>query len=195
MLAVARERAAREGLAVEFVEADAQRHRFPPGRFELIVSRFGVMFFDDPVTAFANLRAAAADGAGLRLIVWRGPRDNPFMTTAERAVAPLLPDQPLRRTDGPGQFAFADRARVEQILADGGWSEVELTPTDVVCTLPAHDLVRYLTQLGPVAHALREVDPALRPRIVETAQAAFAPFVDGDVVRFTAGCWTVTARA
>ncbi len=195
MLALARERAAREGLAVEFVEADAQRHAFPPGRFELFVSRFGVMFFDDPVAAFANLHAAAADGAGLRMIVWRGAQDNPFMTAAERAVAPLLPDQQLRRSGGPGQFAFADRDHVAGILAGGGWREIELTPTDVVCTLPEAELVRYMTQLGPVGYALRQLEPAQHPRIIETARAAFEPFVDGDEVRFTAGCWTVTATA
>lgn len=195
MLAVARERAAAERLPVEFVVADAQRHAFPPARFEAIVSRFGVMFFDDPAAAFANLRTAAADGAELRVIVWRPPAENPFMTTAERAVAPLLPQLPPREPDGPGQFGLADRERTVAIVAAGGWADVELTPLDVACSFPAAALLPYLTRFGPVGYALRQTDPARHPEIVAAARAAFAPYVDGDEVRFTAACWTVTARA
>ena len=86
-----------------------RRHAFEPASFDMIVSRFGVMFFDDSVRAFANLRRAASDGAELHVIAWRSAAENPFMTTAERAAAPLLPDMPARRPDAPGQFAFADR--------------------------------------------------------------------------------------
>jgi SAM-dependent methyltransferase len=195
MLAVARERARAEGVAVEFLVADAQRHAFPPRRFEAIVSRFGVMFFDDPVAAFANLRTAAADGAGLRLIVWRPAEENPFMTTAERAVAPLLPRLPQRDPNGPGQFGLADRERAAAILSAAGWADVELTPLDVVCSFPEAALLPYLSRFGPVGCALRETDPARHPQVLAAAREAFAPFVHGDEVRFTAACWTVTARA
>ncbi len=98
MIAAARERAPE----LEFVVADAQTHDFED-RFEHVISRFGVMFFDDPVAAFANLRRA---GRHLRLIVWRTAGENPFMTTAEHAARPLLPDLPERDPDKPGQFAF-----------------------------------------------------------------------------------------
>jgi SAM-dependent methyltransferase len=195
MLATARARADREQLPVRFVHADAGRHRFPPGHFDAIVSRFGVMFFDDPVGAFANLRAAAADGAELQFVAWRDAAENPFMTTAEHAVGSLLPELPARRPDAPGQFAFADRERVAAILEGGGWSEVEFAPLDVVCALPEAQLTRYLSLLGPVGLALQRAEPAQRPQIVATARAAFEPFVDGDEVRFTAACWSVRARA
>src|SRR5438270_1708240 len=89
MIAVAQGRAEREGSPARFITADAQRHAFEPASFDMIVSRFGVMFFDDPVGAFANLRRAARDGAELRCIAWRSAAENPFMTTAERAAAPL----------------------------------------------------------------------------------------------------------
>ncbi|WP_344985344.1 class I SAM-dependent methyltransferase [Streptomyces violaceus] len=104
----ARARAEREGVPASFVRADAQEHTFEPGTFDTVISRFGVMFFDDPVRAFGNLRSAVRDGAGLRVIGGRDPAENPFMTTAQRAAAPLLPSLPVRRPDEPGQFAFAD---------------------------------------------------------------------------------------
>ena len=112
MIAAARARAEREGTPASFIRADAQTHAFEPASFDMIISRFGVMFFDDSVRAFANLRRAAKQTPSLRFIAWRSAAENPFMTTAERAAAPLLPNLPARRPDAPGQFAFADRDRV-----------------------------------------------------------------------------------
>ncbi|MBW8720333.1 MAG: class I SAM-dependent methyltransferase, partial [Variovorax paradoxus] len=96
MIAAARVRAERAGIPASFICGDVQRHAFEPASFDLVVSRFGVMFFDSPVQAFANLRHAAKDGAMLRAIAWRSAAENPFMTTAERAAAPLLPNLPAR---------------------------------------------------------------------------------------------------
>src|SRR5687768_3504342 len=121
MLALARARAEREGSLARFIRADAEQYEFEPGSADLIVSRFGVMFFDDPVRAFANLRHAAAAAAAMRCIAWRGATENPFMTAAERAAAPLLPNLPARRPDGPGQFAFGSSDKVTAILAASGW--------------------------------------------------------------------------
>jgi SAM-dependent methyltransferase len=194
MIAAARSRAEREGTPASFLCADAQSHAFAPAGFDRMVSRFGVMFFEDPVRAFRNLRRAAKDEALLRFVAWRGPEDNPFMTTAERAAAPLLPALPPRRPDAPGQFAFADSRRVQEILQASGWTGIDIRPIDVSCALPEVDLVWYVTRLGPVGRILTEADDATRARIVETVRPAFDPYVRGTEVRFTAGCWMVVAR-
>lgn len=195
MIAAARVRAERETTPASFIHANAQSHAFEPASFDQIISRFGVMFFDDPVQAFANLRRAARPGAELRFIAWRSAAENPFMTTAERAAAPLLPNLPARRPDAPGQFAFADPRRVSSILEDSGWGEIDLQPIDVACTLPEKELVRYLTRLGPVGMLLQEADDRTREQVIETVRAAFEPYVHGAEVRFTAACWRVSARA
>jgi SAM-dependent methyltransferase len=195
MIAAARARAARDDTRVRFIVADAQVHPFEPAGVDTIVSRFGVMFFDDPVRAFHNLRRAATDDAALRVIAWRSATENPFMTTAERAAAPLLPDLPPRRPQGPGQFAFADDRHVRGILDESGWTDIRVRPIDVECTLPEADLVPYLTRLGPVAQALQRADERTRARVVEAIRPAFDPYVHGADVRFTAACWMVEARA
>ncbi|MFP2896521.1 class I SAM-dependent methyltransferase [Corallococcus sp. 4LFB] len=195
MLTAARSRAEREGLPAGFIRADAQRHAFEPASFDMILSRFGVMFFEDSVQAFANLRRAAKDGAGLRFIAWRSPSENPFMTTAERAAAPFLPNLPVRRPDAPGQFAFADASRVHRILEESGWADIDLQPIDFACTLPEKELLRYLTRLGPLGRFLHELDDRTRTQVIETVRAAFEPFVHGAEVRFTAACWSAGARA
>jgi len=198
MLALARTRAARAAVAAEFIRADAQDYPFEPASFDMIVSRFGVMFFDDPVRAFSNLRRAARPGAALRTAVWRRPEENPFMTAAERAVAPMLPDPSVlapRRPGAPGQFGFADSHRVHALLADSGWAEVAVSPIDVPCTFSEADLTGYVTRLGPVGQALSTADDRTRARIMEVARAAFDPYVYGREVRFTAACWMIAARA
>lgn len=195
LLSAARARAERERVPVHFIRADAETHPFAPGSAEIVISRFGVMFFADPVRAFVNLRRAATTDGILRAIAWRSPAENPFMTTAERAAAPLLPNLTVRRPDGAGQFAFADARRVETILRDAGWAEIDIAPIDVACTVPEHELDRYVTRMGPVGSALQDVDETTRAQVTGVVRAAFAPYVHGDDVRFTAACWMITARA
>jgi SAM-dependent methyltransferase len=192
MIDAARAEAEREGTPATFVHADAQRHTFEPGAFDLVVSRFGVMFFDDPVRAFTNLRDAAREGAGLRCVVWRSPEENPFMTTAERAARPLLPDLPARDPDAPGQFAFADADRVRGILERSGWRGVDLHPIDAPCVLPERELVPYFTRMGPLGRVIQDLDEQTRAGIIDAVRAAFDPFVHGSEVRFTAACWLVS---
>jgi len=195
MVAAARARAEREGLAVRFICANAQEYSFAPARVDMIISRFGVMFFNDPVHAFANLRRATTDNAQARLIAWRSPAENPFMTTAERAAAPLLPNLPARRSDAPGQFAFADRDRVHSILERSGWSGIDIRPVDFDCTVPEKDLVRYVTRLGPVGRVLQETDDETRARVMDAVLPAFDSYIDEGALRFQAACWVITAQA
>jgi SAM-dependent methyltransferase len=195
MIAAARVRAGRECTSASFIRANAEIHAFEPKTFDMIISRFGVMFFDDPIRAFANLRRATTDNAGIRFVAWRSAEENPFMTTAERAAAPLLSNLPARRPDAPGQFAFGDARRVHIILEESGWTEVDVRPIDVRCTLPEEKLTQYLTRLGPVGVALQEVDEPTRTQVIKTVRPAFDAYVHGTEVHFTAACWMVSARA
>jgi SAM-dependent methyltransferase len=195
MLVAARARAERNGTPTQFIHADAATYAFEPASIALFLSRFGVMFFDDPVRAFANLRRAARDAAELRFIAWRSAADNPFMTTAEHAAAPFLPNLPARRPDKPGQFSFGDERLVSRVLEESGWGDIAVRPLDATCALPEDQLVPYVTKLGPVGLLLRQADEQTRAQVIEHVRPAFAPFVHGDEVRFTAACWVISARA
>jgi SAM-dependent methyltransferase len=194
MLTAAGRRAARAGVGATFHVADAQDYAFEPGTFDVIVSRFGVMFFDDPVAAFTNLRRAATDDATLRLIVWRTAEENPFMTKPEHALAALV-DLPPRPADGPGPFAFADPAKVREVLAAAGWGDLQAEPVDVVCTLPEAELEGYYTSVGAVASVLRELEEPARSRVAKQVRPVFDEFVAGGLVRFPARVWLLTATA
>ena len=194
MIDAARMLTERDRTSAEFICADAQTHAFARASFDSIMSRFGTMFFTDPVAAFANLRRAGAQGATLCSIVWRSPEENPFMTTAERAAAPLLPNLQPRRADAAGQFGLADARRMRAILEESGWTAIDIRPIDVTCTLPESELTSYGTRFGPVGVALREADPHTRAQVAKAVRSAFDPYVQGDEVRFTASCWLVGGR-
>lgn len=195
MIAAARDLARAQNAAASFIHDDAQTHGFEPASFDMIVSRFGVMFFDDSIGAFANLRQAIRDGGVLRFITWRSADENAFMTTAERAAAPFLPNIPPRLPDAPGQFALASASRIQHILEASGWAQSHVQPIDVVCSFPAEQLGLYVTRLGPLGQVLQDVEEPTRSQIVTTVRAAFEPYVHADRVSFSAACWMVGARA
>ena len=195
MLELAKQRARSHRRDAHFICADAQHHRFDHNSYDLVVSRFGVMFFADPAAAMANIRTAARDDAALRFITWRSPGENPFMTTAERAAAPLLPELPPRDPLAPGQFALSDPELLRDLLSGNGWGRVEITPADVECVLPLDVFDRYVTTMGPVGVALRTAEDSRREQLLAALQAAFEPFRDTDVMRFQASCWVADAVA
>lgn len=179
---------------LRFLCCDVQRQAFAPASFDTVISRFGVMFFDDPVAAFANIHRAARDGAELQCFAWRAASENPFMTAAEQAVASLLPARPSD-PDGPGQFAFARRERVHEILAASGWKNISIEPVDVECTFAAADLPLYVSRMGSVGRALAGLPKERHTEIIERALSAFDQFEHDGVIRYTAACWDVRASA
>lgn len=195
MLAAAEARRNAAGLAARFLLADAENHDFPPAGFDMLVSRFGVMFFGQPVAAFANLRRATRPGGALHFFSWRGGTENSFMTLAERVAGPLLPALPPRQPGAPGQFAFADHDHVWGILRQSGWNRIDIAPAAAECRLPADQLPTYLTRFGPLSRVMEGLEPAWRQDVLARLLDAFAPFIQAGEVRFTAACWQVTAKA
>ena len=196
MLAVARERARAAAIDVTFVEADASTYAFRP-EHDLVFSRFGMMFFADPVRAFANLRRAAAPGGRLAFVCWRPIGDNPWVTVPLAAAADLLPRSEPPAPDAPGPFGLADRDRLHGILDGAGWREAEIVRHDHAMLLGAsvEEAARAALRIGPLARIAAELDDAARGRIRERLTGALAAFGTPDGVALTGSCWLVSARA
>lgn len=196
LVEAANARARAEGLdQAAFMKADAQTCAFAPGDFDAAISRFGVMFFDDPEAAFANIRSGLRPDGQLTFVAWRSPKENPFMIAAATAAAPYLPAMSPPQPDAPGQFGFADGERVRRILEGSGWSDVEISPLDLPNEVSEPDLMAYVTRLGPAGAALRDADEDLKAQVAEALAVAFQPFVKDGAARFTSACWLVRARA
>jgi hypothetical protein len=170
-----------------------QRHDFERGSADVVMSRFGVMFFDDPVRAFSNMRVAASGGGALRMVVWRGVDENPLLTTAARAAAPIVP-MPAPEPHAPGPFGLADDGHTRSILDRSGWTAIDFEPIDLECSMPERELVRYFTRIGPVGRVFADLDADTQRKVVTAVRPAFDSFVVGDEVRITAACWMVSAE-
>lgn len=166
---------------------------FTPG---LLVSRHGVMFFDDPPGAFAHLAGIAAPGAGLLFSCFRQPSENPFFTEVGR----LLPDAgPPADPRAPGPFAFADRGYVENLLAHAGWSAIAFEPFDLAMITgtgadPVEDAVGYFSNIGPAARAASEMASGDRERLLDGIRQVATRHLHHGVVALRAATWIVTAR-
>jgi SAM-dependent methyltransferase len=193
LVAAARARAAAN---TSFIEADAQTYAFEPASFDAVISRFGVMFFDDPPAAFANIRRAMRRDARLAFVTWRVAAENPFMTQAARVAGPLLPNPlPAPDPDKPGMFSLADPDRVRRIFTAAGWADLDLQPLDVACSIAERDMFTYMTKLGPIGGALRTADDVTRARVTEVLAHAFDDYLRDGAARFTSACWLVRARS
>jgi SAM-dependent methyltransferase len=200
MLERARDRQREQGLTnIEFLQTDAQTHRFASPRFDLAFSRFGVMFFADPTAAFTNLRSALRPQGRLCFVCWQGLEKNEWakvpITAAAQHIA--LPSPPAPGTPGP--FAFADQTRVRQILTNAGFGEIDLTSHETQLSMggasTVSDAVDFSLEIGPVAALLRDADAAAREQVRGSLHAALTPFAKHDGVRLKGAVWIVQARA
>lgn len=199
MLELARERAKAEGLAnVTFTEADAQTHAFRPD-YDVLYSRFGVMFFDDPVRAFANLHRGLRSGARVAFACWQAVHRNPWMAVPMMAAMKHITIDMPSTPNAPGPFAFADSARVEHILSEAGYSGVTVAGHDVGIVLGGGsdlgDTARLVMELGPLGRVLGEATPEVRADVEREVRDAISGYVTADGVKMLGAIWLVTAAA
>ena len=193
----ARELARAEGLRnVTFEPGDAQAHRFAPGHFDLAISRFGTMFFDDPVAAFGNIGRALRPAGRLVMVVWQGRDRNDWDVAIRQALAG--PDRPTAVAgEGPDPFSLADPTTVEGILRAAGFADIGLTDVDE----PVYygpDTAAALDWVGGFAGTtefLKRLDPAAAARALARLRDALAARMSDEGVWFNARAWIVTAHS
>ena len=177
-----------------FRQADAQAEDLGQGAFDAAFSRFGVMFFADPVAAFANIRRALKPGGRLGFVCWRPLLENSWMLEPMLAALPYLPPLPPPDPTAPGPFAFADAERVRGILAGAGFSAVRIEPFDM--RIGGSSVEQTLTlafRVGPLGAALRE-NPGLADTVAGAIRAKLAEYDTPSGVLMPAAVWIVQAR-
>jgi ubiquinone/menaquinone biosynthesis C-methylase UbiE len=185
------------GLPVDFVQADATVYPFAPLSFDLLVSRFGVMFFAEPARSFTNLRRALKPSGRLAFVCWREPRENPFFMVPLQAVYKHAPRMPQLGPEDPGPFSFASEARVQRILSEAGFTRVAMEPCNlsldiaIGCGLDA--AVKSALEIGPAARALAEQPPDVVAAATQSVREALTPLVRGQSVSLAGAIWIVTA--
>ncbi len=198
-LARAAERATEAGVTnVRFVQADAQTYAFEAESFDAAYSRFGVMFFEDPAAAFANVRRALKPGGALAFVCWRSPQENAWVTVPMKAALPFLeaPTPPAPGTPGP--FSLADRERLTAVLTAAGFTDIAIEADDPKLLLGGgSDLdstVDFALQIGPTAALLREQSIERVDEVRAAVRAALAPYQSDAGITLGAAVWIVRAK-
>jgi SAM-dependent methyltransferase len=173
MLALARQRVRDRN--VSFVHADAQTHRFVPQCFDVAISRFGTMFFDDPIAAFANVATAMRPGARLCMATWQPLEANDWLLVPGDALLEYG-SLPEASGSGPGMFAQSNPDTIRRVLSAAGWHEVEVTPLRLELNLgaTAADAVDYLAGTGIARAVLDNVEPAHRDEALSAVNTTLA---------------------
>lgn len=179
-----------------FDVGDAATYAFETAGFDLLFSRFGVMFFAEPVQAFRNLRRALRPTGRLVFLCWRTPQENPWGLVPVRAAQPFLPPIERPGPEDPGQYSFGDRTRVERILTEAGFTGLAFRPLDRMVPL-GPDIPTVLDNIGkfgPLARQFVNAEPAQIEKAKQAIAEALRPHATAEGVRLAGACWLVTAQ-
>ncbi len=202
MLGLARAKAEAAGLTnVTFEQADAQVHPFEDASFDVVISRFGVMFFADPTAAFANLRRATREGGRLSFVCWQAMAANEWFALPMMAMLPHVPPpeaSPPPVDGAAGPFAFADADRLRGILGDAGWRDIAIEPRVLSVLMGGRGGMETAVEFIRTGRAgktlLTGVDSATEAKALDALRAALASHLDDDGIRFDGAVWLATAH-
>ena len=188
---------------VEWREGDAATLPFAKGEADLLISRFGVMFFADPVQAFRNVRRALRPGGRLVMLCWQALEKNAWVSVPRAAMLQVVPAPEPMPPNAPGPFAFADAVHVSGILLQAGFASVESAAVEAALATTAdpnaaadvvlEDALRFAVELGPASALLREADPATSERAVSAVRAALRERSGNGRPSLGAACWIYAA--
>jgi ubiquinone/menaquinone biosynthesis C-methylase UbiE len=199
MLTRARERVRDLGLDnATFELLDAQSDPLPADGFDAIISRFGVMFFAHPETAFRNLLGAVRPGGRIAFVCWQKIDANPWMLLPTLAAMRHVTVQRPADPNAPGPFAFADAERVRGMMETAGWKDVAISRFEIPFSSGGggslDDAVDFMMEMGPAAPPLREADAATRAQVRQAIYETMKPYERNGGVLMDAAAWIFTAR-
>ncbi len=180
---------------VTFLCGDVQSYPFPTGSFDAAFSRFGVMFFADPVAAFGNIRRALRPGGRLGFVCWRGLDENQLDELPLRAATPCLPAPLVAETASSGWLSLSDQESIREILARAGFADVKIASYDAqVRCGDFQATVDVCSRVGALGKILRD-HPELRSEAVPALERTLRPLDGPNGPALRAATWVVTARA
>ena len=197
MLDKARASALEKGSDVlTFREADAEVYPFAENHYDAVFSRFGVMFFDDPIAAFRNIRRAVKPKGRLAYVCWASRKDNPWIRVPTGASRPFLDIPAPPPQDSPGQFAMERKERITEILVESGWSDITIKKFEIdhFMGITLNDAASFICQMGPMSEPFAGATSKVQVECVAAVEEALQPFNGKDGVRMKFSTWVVGAN-
>jgi len=191
-----------QDMPVLFRVADASCAELPEGAFDILFSRFGVMFFGDPTGAFAHMRRALKPGGRVAFVCWRGAAENDWMRLPMAAMKGIVPPMALTDPEAPGPFSFGDQGRVARILTAAGFTNIAIAPFDALVPFgegatrdaAIDEAVKMTFEVGPLSRVLADQPDDIRARASAAVRAAFAGRPGERSLLIESATWIVTAR-
>jgi len=199
LLEVARSKIAtgHSGAQVDFLQADAASFEFAANSFDLLFSRFGVMFFDDPVAAFRNMRSAMTKPGRLAFSCWQAMKSNEWTWIPIQTALQHLPPPEPPVPNAPGPFAFANPTRLESILTEAGFADIHLhsfnTTLRISEAATLTQAVQDLARIGPMGRLLQDQSQAALDKVYPAMETALQPFFKPGALEMDSAIWLVTA--
>lgn len=186
----------------QFLVADASSAELPEGAFDILFSRFGVMFFGDPTGAFAHMRRALRPGGRVAFVCWRGAAENEWMRLPMGAIQGIVALTAPPDPEAPGPFSFGERDRVTRILTAAGFTDIAIAPFDASVPFgeggtrdaAIDDAVKMALEVGPLSRVLAAQPDDIRARAAVAVRTAFAGRPGERSVMIDGAAWIVTAR-
>jgi SAM-dependent methyltransferase len=195
---VARARATVNAPNVEFLLGDAASMPLPEHAFDVLFSRFGVMFFDAPVAGLAHLRSTLRPDGRVAWVVWQPAEVNEWVTVPLGAIADVVEPVPMGDASTPGPFAFGDPDYVRRVMGDAGYADIRITPRAVDFVvgggLPYDESIDFLVEYGLLRHVLGSATPPVRAAARDRLAEALESYEQPDGVHMASAVWMVTAR-
>ena len=183
--------------AISFELADASIYPFEAASFDLVFSRFGVMFFADPDAAFANIRKALKPGGRIAFICWAPVPENEWITLPMSAAFAHVPRPEPVPPNSPGPFGLSDRVFTEQMLSEAGYTDINIVSTRPLMRfghgIEQDRVADFFIDIGPASRLLKDTPPDLVETVRLAMTEAVMPHYDGETVNLNASCWIVTA--
>lgn len=185
-----------------FQVADASSAELPEGAFDILFSRFGVMFFDDPTGAFAHMRRALRPGGRVAFVCWRGTDENDWVRLPMGALKGVLPPSGPPDPEAPGPFSLGDRERVSRILTAAGFTDIVIAPFDASVPFgegetrdaAIDDVVRMALEVGPLSRLLSDQPEDIRARAWSAVRTSFTGLPGERSLMLNGAAWIVMAR-
>jgi SAM-dependent methyltransferase len=180
---------------VTFENKDAATYRFQGEAFDRIFSRFGVMFFIEPISAFCNIRDGLKSGGRLAFVCWQAADENPWIAVPLHVVLQHVPAPPPTDPEAPGPLAFSNPDRVLNILSEAGFAEITIDALETMVPVEADvpGSVQKLLEVGPVSRLLSDVSDDVMARIESDLFDAISEFQTADGVMMESATWIVSA--
>lgn len=181
---------------VTFQEGDAEVEVFAPNYFDAVFSRFGVMFFDDPIAALGNIRSAVKSGGRLAYVCWASRKDNPWIRIPTGAARGFLEIPPAPPEDAPGQFAMEREARIIDVLSRAGWSDIKVHKFEMEHNMgdSLNDAASFICQMGPMSEPFSDASQAVREKCIAAVEGALEPYAASSGIEMKFSTWIVEAK-